>query len=101
MRACGQKSMRYGIRECEKYIPSSTSKTDTATQNFRHIDRHEFIHKRLPHPKLHKLFANGRQAMGLRAYPDRRDSVGVSITAVGGRASMLSLDAWQMRRIYS
>ena len=48
-----------------------------------------------------ELFANGRQAMGLRAYPDRGDSVGVSVTAVGGRASMQSADAWEMRSIYS
>ena len=48
-----------------------------------------------------ELFANGRQAMGLRAYPDRGDSVGVSVAAIGGRASIQSIDAWQMRSIYA
>ena len=48
-----------------------------------------------------ELFANQRQAMGLRAYPDREDSVGVSLTAVGGEATLQSLDAWEMHSIYS
>ena len=48
-----------------------------------------------------ELFANQRQAMGLRAYPDREDSVGVSLTAVGGEATLQSLDAWEIQSIYS
>ena len=48
-----------------------------------------------------ELFANGRQAMGLRVYPEREDSVGVSLRALGGESILKSLDAWQMRSIYA
>ena len=47
-----------------------------------------------------ELFANGRQVMGLRVYPDRQDSVGVSVRAFGSDALLRSVDAWQMRSIY-
>ena len=48
-----------------------------------------------------ELFANGRQVMGVRAYPERPDSVGVAIRSVGADATLKSLDAWQMKSIYS
>ena len=48
-----------------------------------------------------ELFANGRQAMGLRVYPEREDSVGVSMCALGGDSILQSVDAWQMRSIYT
>ncbi len=44
-----------------------------------------------------EVFANGRQCLTLRAYPDRPDSVGVSLFARGGRARLQRLDAWQMQ----
>ena len=47
-----------------------------------------------------ELFANGRQVMGVRAYPERPDSVGVAIRSVGTDATLKSLDAWQMKSIY-
>jgi beta-fructofuranosidase len=43
-----------------------------------------------------EVFANGRQCLALRVYPDRKDSLGVSIRAQGREALLRSLDAWQM-----
>ncbi len=48
-----------------------------------------------------EVFANGRQAMGIRVYPEREDSVGISVRALGGGGILKSLDAWQMKCIYA
>ena len=48
-----------------------------------------------------EVFANGRQAIALRVYPEREDSVGVSIRAQGRDAALLSLDAWRMKSIWA
>jgi beta-fructofuranosidase len=48
-----------------------------------------------------EVFANGRQCVALRVYPQRPDSLGVSIAAQNGDASLRRLDAWQMRTIYA
>ena len=47
-----------------------------------------------------EVFANGRQCVALRVYPERKDSVGVSIRAQGSDAALLSLEAWQMKSIW-
>ena len=47
-----------------------------------------------------EVFANGRQCLTLRAYPEREDSSGVSMFARGGSAKLVSLDAWQMRSVW-
>jgi beta-fructofuranosidase len=47
-----------------------------------------------------EVFANGRQALAVRVYPGREDSVGVSLRAQGADAELRSLDAWQMQGIY-
>jgi beta-fructofuranosidase len=46
-----------------------------------------------------EVFVNGRQCAALRVYPERKDSVGVSIRAQGNDAVLRSLDAWQMEEI--
>ena len=46
-----------------------------------------------------EVFINGRQCLTARVYPDRDDSVGVSLRAVGNDATLNSLDAWQMKGI--
>jgi beta-fructofuranosidase len=48
-----------------------------------------------------EVFGNGKQCVAMRVYPDREDSVGVSLYARGRDAVLASLDAWQMRSIYS
>lgn len=48
-----------------------------------------------------EVFANGKQCVAVRVYPGRRDSVGVSLRAQGGEAELRSLDAWQMKSIYT
>ena len=47
-----------------------------------------------------EVFVNGRQCVALRVYPDREDSVGVSVRSQGQEAVLTSLDAWQMENIY-
>ena len=47
-----------------------------------------------------EVFVNGKQCVAMRVYPGRDDSMGVSIMAKGGDASLRSLDAWQMKSIY-
>ncbi len=47
-----------------------------------------------------EVFANDRQCLTIRAYPDRDDSSRVSLFARGGAARLRSLDCWQMRSIW-
>ena len=47
-----------------------------------------------------EVFVNGRQCVAARVYPDRQDSVGVSLRAQGQDATLRSLDAWQMKSIW-
>ncbi len=47
-----------------------------------------------------EVFANGKQYLAMRVYPDRSDSLGVSIRAQGQDAVLNKLDAWQMKAIW-
>ncbi len=47
-----------------------------------------------------EVFANDRQCLTLRTYPQREDSTGVSVFARGSGARLTSLDAWQMSSIW-
>jgi beta-fructofuranosidase len=47
-----------------------------------------------------EVFVNGKQCVGLRVYPGREDSLGVSLRSQGRDAELKSLDAWQMQNIY-
>lgn len=47
-----------------------------------------------------EVFANDRQCVALRVYPERDDSTGVSIMAKGREAKLLKLNVWQMKSIY-
>ncbi|MDE0140500.1 MAG: glycoside hydrolase family 32 protein [Caldilineaceae bacterium] len=47
-----------------------------------------------------EVFANGRQCVAMRVYPEREDSVGVSLRSQGQDARVVSLEAWQMKNIY-
>ena len=48
-----------------------------------------------------EVFANGKQCVAVRVYPGRGDSTGVSLRAQGSPATLRSLDAWQMRSVYT
>jgi len=48
-----------------------------------------------------EVFANGRQCVAARVYPERGDSLGVSLRAQGQDAELLAFDAWQMQDIYA
>ena len=47
-----------------------------------------------------EVFANNRQCLTVRVYPERDDSRGLSLFARGGNAKLISLDCWQMRSIW-
>ncbi len=47
-----------------------------------------------------EVFANDRQCLTVRVYPEREDSRGVSLFARGGDAKLVTLDCWQMRSIW-
>jgi len=47
-----------------------------------------------------EVFANERQCLTLRAYPEREDSDRVTLFARGGPARMNRLNAWHMRSIW-
>ena len=47
-----------------------------------------------------EVFVNGKQCVAVRVYPDREDSIGVSLRSQGQAAELESLDAWQMENIY-
>jgi beta-fructofuranosidase len=43
-----------------------------------------------------EVFANDMQCLTLRAYPDRDDSVGVSLFSRGGTAKFTGIESWKM-----
>lgn len=47
-----------------------------------------------------EVFVNGKQALAVRVYPSRNDSVGVSLRAQGQSSELKMLEAWQMKSIY-
>lgn len=47
-----------------------------------------------------EVFVNGKQALAVRVYPSRNDSVGVSLRAQGQDTELKLLEAWQMKSIY-
>ena len=47
-----------------------------------------------------EVFANGKQVLGVRVYPSRNDSVGVSLRSQGLGSELKLLEAWQMKSIY-
>lgn len=47
-----------------------------------------------------EVFANGKIARTLRVYPTLPDADGVSVCARGADGKLLSLDAWQMEKIF-
>ena len=47
-----------------------------------------------------EVFANGRQCLTLRAYPEQKGNTGVSVSARGGAAKLMSLSSRQMRSVW-
>lgn len=47
-----------------------------------------------------EVYVNDAQCVAARVYPGREDSVGVSLRAQGQPATLVGLDAWQMKGIY-
>ena len=65
------------------------------------LEKGELLHLRIFIDRsIVEVFANGRQCLTIRVYPERNDSSGVSVFARGSAAKLVSLDAWQMRSIW-
>lgn len=47
-----------------------------------------------------EVFVNGKQCIAARVYPDRVDSVGVSMRSQGRNSTVKSFEAWQMKNVY-
>ena len=47
-----------------------------------------------------EVFVNNTQCLAARVYPDRGDSLGVSLRSQGSTSELISFDAWQMADIY-
>ena len=47
-----------------------------------------------------EVFANGRQCLSVRVYPQREDSREVSVFSLGNESKLLSFDAWQMHSVW-
>ena len=47
-----------------------------------------------------EVFANDRQCLTLRVYPEREDSRGVALFSRGRPAQLRSLKVWQMRSVW-
>lgn len=48
-----------------------------------------------------EVFANGRQALVTRMYPERADSTGIQLFTRGAEAQVRSMDVWQMQDIWA
>jgi len=59
------------------------------------LELHIFIDR-----SIVEVFANKRQCLTVRVYPQRKDSNGVSVFARGDSAKLVSFDAWQMHAIW-
>ena len=46
-----------------------------------------------------EVFANGRACLTERAYPTRKESLGIGLFARGGKAQLRSMDVWPMTPI--
>ena len=47
-----------------------------------------------------EVFVNNKQCVAVRVYPERKDSVGISLRAQGKKVTLKSMDVWQMKNIY-
>ena len=47
-----------------------------------------------------EVFVSGRQCVAMRVYPEREDSLGVSLRSQGQESRVVSLEAWQMKNVY-
>ena len=47
-----------------------------------------------------EVFANGRQALAVRVYPEREDSLGVSLRSQGASSTVRALSAWRLASLW-
>ena len=96
---------RLGLSSLQLDISSASLRSDVSSRSPERgpvkIEADEPIHLNVFIDRsIIEVFANGRQCLTIRVYPDREDSNGVSVFARGAGAKLVSLDAWQMRSIW-
>jgi len=111
----GQEQTRISLfRDAHRATGESALQIDVSTSSLRHdvfartpeigplrIGRDEPLHLRVFLDRsIVEVYANGRQCLTLRAYPQRDDNSGVAVFARGGDARLVSFDAWQMHSIW-
>ncbi|MBX0324497.1 GH32 C-terminal domain-containing protein [Halomicroarcula sp. F13] len=92
--------VRY-TRNSEIFVDRSTSSHDqqatTATQQMRVTPYDSPLSLRVfVDGSVVEVFANERHCLTSRVYPTNEDATGVSLAAEGGRATVASLDVWEM-----
>ena len=101
--------IEYGGGSCSSAISIDTSCSSTAADVQSRVPETAYVVLEKDEPlKLRvfidrsviEVFANGRQCIAVRVYPDHADSVGVSLRAQGRDAELKSFDVWQMKSIY-
>ncbi len=84
---------------CSSVLPDAKSRPpETAPvylEEGETLKLHVFIDK-----SVVEVFVNDKQALAVRVYPGREDSLGVSLRSQGTAATLKSLDAWQMKGIH-
>ena len=61
----------------------------------RRVDLRVFVDR-----SVVEVFVNGLYYLAKRIYPSRKDSLGVQVYAVGGKASVVSMEAWDMEPVW-
>jgi beta-fructofuranosidase len=96
----------YDVQRSEIVVDRSRSSLDATTQRDDqampcHPDEHGKITLQifLDHSVI-EIFTHGGMSLASRIYPTRADSLGVDLHAVGGRATVESLDIWTLRSIW-
>ena len=97
--------MRLGLSALQIDVSAASLRSDVFARTpevgpLRHEDGEPLCLRVFVDRSIVEVFANGRQCLTLRAYPEREDSNGVSVFARGGAARLLSLSAWQMRSVW-
>jgi beta-fructofuranosidase len=66
-----------------------------------HLDEGETLKLRIFIDKsVVEVFANDKQVVAARVYPEKSNSTGISLKSTGNSCKLISLNAWQMKNIW-
>ena len=106
-RRMGGRTLRRGIRESLVSIDTSYSSTAAdalsrapETAPFWLAEDEPLRLRVFVDHSVVEVFVNGQQALAVRVFPDRADSLGVSLRSQGAPSVVRSLNAWTMASIW-